>query len=251
MVEKNLNRHLSMRKDWNPHDYIPWSDGKNYYALGGQDWEPGTVEAVRGRPDGDGAEPADRGQPAVLSPRDRDELQHGRRMGSVGEPLDRRGEPARHRAARLSGRHPRHRSGRAGDAAPRAGDPRLQPRPEPAGRPVRREPVRLRHLRDVPGTGHPRVAPQHRQGMQRDDRRPTAATSFGRREPAHDLLPRRQRGRFRYRAGPGDAVAAPRAAQLQDARVHRSGVPAQGRDHRRRRRIRPPHPPRRRRASRC
>ncbi len=40
VVEQNLNRHLSMRKDWNPHDYIPWSDGKNYYALGGQDWDP-------------------------------------------------------------------------------------------------------------------------------------------------------------------------------------------------------------------
>jgi acyl-[acyl-carrier-protein] desaturase len=40
VVERNLNRHLSMRKDWNPHDYIPWSDGKNYYALGGQDWHP-------------------------------------------------------------------------------------------------------------------------------------------------------------------------------------------------------------------
>jgi acyl-[acyl-carrier-protein] desaturase len=40
VVEKNLNRHLSMRKDWNPHDYIPWSDGKNYYALGGKDWDP-------------------------------------------------------------------------------------------------------------------------------------------------------------------------------------------------------------------
>ncbi|WP_102145919.1 acyl-ACP desaturase [Mycobacterium hubeiense] len=40
VVEKNLNRHLSMCKDWNPHDYIPWSDGKNYYALGGQDWDP-------------------------------------------------------------------------------------------------------------------------------------------------------------------------------------------------------------------
>ncbi|BBY81877.1 acyl-ACP desaturase [Mycolicibacterium pulveris] len=40
VVEKNLNRHLSMQKDWNPHDYIPWSDGKNYYALGGKDWDP-------------------------------------------------------------------------------------------------------------------------------------------------------------------------------------------------------------------
>ncbi|MGV0634450.1 acyl-ACP desaturase [Mycolicibacillus trivialis] len=41
VAEKYINRHLSMTKDWNPHDYIPWSDGKNYYALGGQDWEPG------------------------------------------------------------------------------------------------------------------------------------------------------------------------------------------------------------------
>ncbi|MBW0015657.1 acyl-ACP desaturase [Mycobacterium sp.] len=40
VVEKNLNRHLSMHKNWNPHDYIPWSDGKNYYALGGQEWHP-------------------------------------------------------------------------------------------------------------------------------------------------------------------------------------------------------------------
>jgi acyl-[acyl-carrier-protein] desaturase len=40
VVEQNINRHMRMRKDWNPHDYIPWSDGKNYYALGGQDWHP-------------------------------------------------------------------------------------------------------------------------------------------------------------------------------------------------------------------
>ena len=40
VVEKYLNRHLTMHKPWNPHDYIPWSDGKNYYALGGQDWDP-------------------------------------------------------------------------------------------------------------------------------------------------------------------------------------------------------------------
>ncbi|ETW21566.1 acyl-ACP desaturase [Mycobacterium gastri] len=40
VVEQYLNRHLSMHKAWNPHDYIPWSDGKNFYALGGQDWDP-------------------------------------------------------------------------------------------------------------------------------------------------------------------------------------------------------------------
>ena len=40
VAERLLNRHVSMMKEWNPHDYIPWSDGKNYYALGGQDWHP-------------------------------------------------------------------------------------------------------------------------------------------------------------------------------------------------------------------
>ncbi len=40
VVEKYLNRHESVHKDWSPHDYIPWSDGKNFYALGGQDWDP-------------------------------------------------------------------------------------------------------------------------------------------------------------------------------------------------------------------
>src|ERR1700688_420968 len=40
VVEKYLNRHLGMHKSWNPHDYIPWSDGKNFYASGGRDWHP-------------------------------------------------------------------------------------------------------------------------------------------------------------------------------------------------------------------
>ncbi|MCV7257905.1 acyl-ACP desaturase [Mycobacterium shimoidei] len=40
VVERLLNRHISMFKEWNPHDYIPWSDGRNFFALGGQDWEP-------------------------------------------------------------------------------------------------------------------------------------------------------------------------------------------------------------------
>ena len=39
VAETLINRHLTMTKDWNPHDYIPWSEGKNYYALGGQDWD--------------------------------------------------------------------------------------------------------------------------------------------------------------------------------------------------------------------
>ncbi|WP_259144038.1 acyl-ACP desaturase [Tsukamurella ocularis] len=40
VAEDNVNRHLSMTKDWSPHDYIPWSDGKNFAALGGSDYDP-------------------------------------------------------------------------------------------------------------------------------------------------------------------------------------------------------------------
>ncbi|MGW4714263.1 acyl-ACP desaturase [Nocardia sp. NPDC004260] len=36
-----LNRHLSMVKEWHPHDYVPWDDGHNFAMLGGIDWEPG------------------------------------------------------------------------------------------------------------------------------------------------------------------------------------------------------------------
>jgi acyl-[acyl-carrier-protein] desaturase len=38
VVEENLNRHLSVFKDWMPHDYIPWSQGRDFQMLGGQDW---------------------------------------------------------------------------------------------------------------------------------------------------------------------------------------------------------------------
>ncbi|MGL4305185.1 MAG: acyl-ACP desaturase [Mycobacteriaceae bacterium] len=39
-AEENLNRHLAITKDWNPHDYVPWSDGRNFSYLGGIDWDP-------------------------------------------------------------------------------------------------------------------------------------------------------------------------------------------------------------------
>ena len=176
VVEKNINRHLSMRKDWNPHDYIPWSDGKNYYALGGQDWDP-----------------------------EQSKLSEVAQIAMVQNLLTEDNLPSYHREIamnfsmdgpwgwwvnRWTAEENRHgialrdylvvtradRPRRAGGTAHRAGDPRLQPGPEPAGRHVRREPVRLRHLRDVPGTRHPRLAPQHRQGLQRD-RSPTSCCS--------------------------------------------------------------------------
>ncbi|MCX4092626.1 acyl-ACP desaturase [Nocardia sp. alder85J] len=36
-----LDEHLEKAKPWNPHDYVPWDDGRNFAAMGGVDWEPG------------------------------------------------------------------------------------------------------------------------------------------------------------------------------------------------------------------
>ncbi|MCM6778107.1 acyl-ACP desaturase [Nocardia sp. CDC159] len=40
VAEQNVNRHLSMAKEWHPHDYVPWDEGRNYAAMGGIDWDP-------------------------------------------------------------------------------------------------------------------------------------------------------------------------------------------------------------------
>jgi len=42
VVEANLNRHLSTAKEWFPHEYVPWSQGRDFDGiLGGEAWEPG------------------------------------------------------------------------------------------------------------------------------------------------------------------------------------------------------------------
>ncbi|MEW2624019.1 acyl-ACP desaturase [Streptomyces sp. NPDC048106] len=33
VVEGELNRHLKVAKDWMPHEYVPWGDGRNFPAL--------------------------------------------------------------------------------------------------------------------------------------------------------------------------------------------------------------------------
>src|SRR6476659_625758 len=40
VVAANLERHLKLAKDWNPHDYVPWSRGRDFAFLGGEDWRP-------------------------------------------------------------------------------------------------------------------------------------------------------------------------------------------------------------------
>jgi acyl-[acyl-carrier-protein] desaturase len=39
IAEAGLNQHLASTRNWNPHDYVPWSDGSNYAPLGGHDWD--------------------------------------------------------------------------------------------------------------------------------------------------------------------------------------------------------------------
>ncbi|MFI9027580.1 acyl-ACP desaturase [Streptomyces sp. NPDC053560] len=41
VVEKELNRHLGIAKEWMPHEYVPWSDGRNFDGvMGGEPWAP-------------------------------------------------------------------------------------------------------------------------------------------------------------------------------------------------------------------
>ncbi|KAF0846086.1 fatty acid desaturase [Nocardia caishijiensis] len=40
VAARNVDRHLSMAKDWHPHDYVPWEQGRNFASMGGIDWAP-------------------------------------------------------------------------------------------------------------------------------------------------------------------------------------------------------------------
>ncbi len=40
VVAQNLDRHLSMAREWFPHDYVPWSRGRDFAFMGGEDWQP-------------------------------------------------------------------------------------------------------------------------------------------------------------------------------------------------------------------
>ncbi len=44
VVEVEVNRHLSVAREWMPHEYIPWSLGKDFAGvLGGTEWTPEEV----------------------------------------------------------------------------------------------------------------------------------------------------------------------------------------------------------------
>ena len=37
-VRENLDRHLSTAKEWMPHEFVPWSQGRDFAELGGEPW---------------------------------------------------------------------------------------------------------------------------------------------------------------------------------------------------------------------
>jgi acyl-[acyl-carrier-protein] desaturase len=41
VVAEEINRHFAQARDWYPHEYVPWSDGRTFGGvLGGEDWQP-------------------------------------------------------------------------------------------------------------------------------------------------------------------------------------------------------------------
>jgi acyl-[acyl-carrier-protein] desaturase len=38
VVEENLNRHLTAAQEWMPHEFVPWSLGRDFAELGGEPW---------------------------------------------------------------------------------------------------------------------------------------------------------------------------------------------------------------------
>ncbi|MGW6422669.1 acyl-ACP desaturase [Nocardia sp. NPDC055053] len=44
VVETNLTRHIEVAEGWQPHELVPWADGRNFAFLGGTDWAPDQSE---------------------------------------------------------------------------------------------------------------------------------------------------------------------------------------------------------------
>ena len=183
VVEDNLNRHLAVAKEWFPHEYVPWSEGRNFDGvLDGDAWSPDDS------PMSDVARsalivnlltednlPSYHHEIAVLFGRDaawgewvhRWTAEEGRHGAAIRDYLlvKRAVDPVDLERARMN-----HMS---------AGLRQRQPR----------EPAPLARVRVVPGARDPGLAPQHRPGHRGPDVRPAAGPDRRRREPAHDLLP--------------------------------------------------------------
>ena len=108
-MAENLPRHLATEELWFAHDYVPFEQGENFAFLGGRDWEPSEVTLPKHITDA---------LEILLITKDnlagyhRELVEHfilDEKWGRWSGPLDRRGAPARRRAAQLPRRDPRDR----------------------------------------------------------------------------------------------------------------------------------------------
>ena len=192
VVAENLDRHLGLAQEWHPHDYIPWSQGRDFAFLGGEDWAPEQSQL---------SETAKAAMFTNLLTEDNLPSYHreiatrfgrdgawGTWVGRWTAEENRHGVALRDYLVVTRGVDPveleRARmdymtSGYDSGDKTRAGD---------------------RGVRVVPGARHPGVAPQHRQGDPRPDRRQAARPDLQGREPAHGLLPQHRGRGARHRA---------------------------------------------------
>ena len=234
-----------MFKEWNPHDYVPWSDGKNFYALDGQDWEPGQSRLP------DVAQVA-----MVQNLLTEDNLPSYHREIAMNFSMD---GPWGQWVNRWTAEETRHSTAlRDYLVVTRAVDP------------VELEKLRLEQMTRGFSPGQNQQGDMFAESVFDSvmyvsfQELATRVSHRNTGKACNDTIAEQLLARVShdenlhmifYRdvsaAGldiapePGDEVGAPDIAQLQDARVHGAGVPAQGRDHRRRRHLRPAHPSRR------
>ena len=167
VVEENLNRHMAIAKDWMPHDYIPWSRGRDFAFLGGEDWVPEDSPLDPVAKTAMVVNLLTEDNLPVLPPGDRHQVQPGRRLGRRGSA----GGPPRRAGAGIAlrdylvvtrGVDPVKLEALRMEHMTAGYDSRGEDRP--AGR----------RLRLVPGARHQGVAPQHRRGHRLPGRRAVA-----------------------------------------------------------------------------
>ena len=112
VVDENLTRHLESEDIWFAHDYVPVRAGRELRVPRRTRLGPVAGHAAQAHHRCAGDPAHQEGQPRRLPPRVRLQLHPRGEVGPLAGPVDRRGAPARDRAAQLPRRHPRDRSGR-------------------------------------------------------------------------------------------------------------------------------------------
>ncbi len=244
VAAENVNRHFAATVDWHPHDYVPWDRGRNFAAMGGDDWAPEQSQL---------SEVAKAAMITNLLTEDnlpsyhRQAAEHFSLDGAWGTWVGRwTAEESRHSIVM-----------RDYLVVTRGVDPVALEQARMAHmtngfRPTAEEEARHKtdFLLSIAYVSFQELATRvsHRNTgkvVRRPDRRPDASAHRRRREPAHDLLPEHVRGGPGPRPGPGAGGGRRRRRELPDARAGHAQLPPQRRADGQARHLRPAPAPRR------